>query len=77
MCIRDRAEKEKDNDWYLYIKKYFRRVVVFGGLMLAIAIFGIHVAEPALSGYMSKTAADTLTCVSVSYTHLKGPTDSG
>lgn len=59
----DQAEKEKDNDWYLYIKKYFRRVVVFGGLMLAIAIFGIHVAEPALSGYMSKTAADTLTCV--------------
>ena len=44
----DQAEKEKDNDWYLYIKKYFRRVVVFGGLMLAIAIFGIHVAEPAL-----------------------------
>ena len=30
----DQAEKEKDNDWYLYIKKYFRRVVVFGGLML-------------------------------------------
>ena len=59
----DQAEKEKDNDWYLYIKKYFRRVVVFGGLMLAIAIFGIHVAEPALSGYMSKTDADTLTCV--------------
>lgn len=59
----DQAEKEKDNDWYLYIKKYFRRVVVFGGLMLAIAIFGIHVAEPALSEYMSKTAADTLTCV--------------
>lgn len=25
----DQAEKEKDNDWYLYIKKYFRRV---GGL---------------------------------------------
>lgn len=59
----DQAEKEKDNDWYLYIKKYFRRVVVFGGLMLAIAIFGIHVAEPALSGYMGKTAADTITCV--------------
>lgn len=59
----DQAEKEKDNDWYLYIKKYFRRVVVFGGLMLVIAIFGIHVAEPALSGYMGKTAADTLTCV--------------
>lgn len=59
----DQAEKEKDNDWYLYIKKYFRRVVVFGGLMLVIAIFGIHVAEPALSGYMGKTAADTITCV--------------
>ena len=59
----DQAEKEKDNDWYLYIKKYFRRVVVFGGLMLVIAIFGIHVAEPALSGYMGKTAADTITSV--------------
>lgn len=59
----DQADKEKDGDWYLYIKKYFVRVVVFGGLMLAIAIFGIHIAEPALSKYMGKTAADVLTCV--------------
>lgn len=59
----DRQDKEKDSQWYLYIRKYFSRVVVFGGLMLTITVFGIKVAEPLLRGYMGQTAADTVTCI--------------
>lgn len=59
----DQQDKEKDSQWYLYIRKYFSRVVVFGGLMLAITVVGIRVAEPVLRGYMGQTAADTVTCI--------------
>ena len=37
--------------------------MVFGGLMLAITVVGIRVAEPVLRGYMGQTAADTVTCI--------------
>lgn len=58
----DQAENEKDNDWYLYIRKYFSRLVVFGGLMLFIVIFGLHFLRPVLEGYMPINTADIVTC---------------
>ena len=69
MCIRDRrdtaedqAESEKDNDWQLYIVKYFKRVTVFGGLMLAIAVFITYVAEPVLSAHMKPQVSSVISC---------------
>ena len=61
----DQAEKEKDNDWYLYIKKYFARVLVFGGIMLVMAIFGVRLLEPWLAGHMDTGTADMITCITI------------
>ena len=43
----DQQDNEKDSDWYLYIKKFFKRLTIFGGLMLVIVIIG---GQWALSG---------------------------
>lgn len=58
----DQAESEKDNDWQLYIVKYFKRVTVFGGLMLAIAVFITYVAEPVLSAHMKPQVSSVISC---------------
>lgn len=59
----EQVENEKDSDWHLYIKRYFFRLVVFGGLMLAIAIFGMHILEPMLKDHMAPMTADIAACV--------------
>ena len=58
----EQTENEKDNEWYLYIKKYFFRLVVFGGLMLFITLLGLHVLEPFLKAHMQPAVADMAAC---------------
>ncbi len=61
----DQTDSEKDKEWILYIKKFFFRIVVFGGLMLVIVIFGIRILAPFLKNYMPDTAANIITCIVV------------
>ncbi len=58
----NQSENEKDNDWRVYISGYFRRLTIFGGLMLGIVIFGIRFLEPILADRMPQLIADITTC---------------
>ncbi len=59
----EQAENEKDSEWNLYIKKYFSRLVVFGGIMLFIVLLGLHVLEPALRPHMEELTSRIVTCI--------------
>ncbi|MCI8608812.1 MAG: sodium:proton antiporter [Firmicutes bacterium] len=56
-------DKEQDSEWYIYIKRYFFRVVVYGGIMLAAAILGIRIVEPFLSAHIPDVSSEILTCL--------------
>lgn len=59
----EQQEEEKDSDWYDYIKAYFFRLVVYGGLMLVIAIVGIKGAAPVLTLHFEPLLGKILTCL--------------
>lgn len=61
----EQQDEEKDNDWYSYIKMYFFRLVVYGGLMLVIAIAGIQGLEPLLEVQFPDLPSKILTCLVV------------
>lgn len=56
-------EQEQDSEWYAYIKMYFFRVTVYGGIMLAAAILGIRVVEPFLSGHLPLFWSQVIACL--------------
>ena len=53
----DQTEKEKDSDLSKYIKQYFLRIVIFGGLMLAASIVFTFTLKPFLAGYIGPSAS--------------------
>ena len=59
----DQQEAEQDNDWYLYLKSYFRKLAIFGGIMLAIALLGSNLAETVFASHLDKEAAGIAACV--------------
>ena len=59
----EQQDEEKDTDWYDYIRLYFFRMVVYGGLMLVIAIVGIRGVEPLLAGYFPDITSKILACL--------------
>lgn len=59
----DQADDEKDNEWTLYIKKFFFRLSVFGGLMMVIVIFGIQILAPFLREHTSDVTGNILACI--------------
>ncbi len=59
----DQQENEKDNDWYMYIKRFFKHLIIFGGIMLAIAIIGTKGLYPMVSRYVDSNAAGVVTCL--------------
>jgi len=59
----DQAEKEHDNEWYLYIKKYFSRLFVFGSIMIVITIAGLRLIQPILRVTVGGNTAVIITLV--------------
>ena len=59
------ADEEKDNDWTEYIKMYFMRLVVYGGIMLVAALVGTFKLEPLLDGYITDLGAKIVSCVAI------------
>lgn len=59
----EQQEEEKDSDWYDYIKAYFFRLVVYGGLMLVIAIVGIEGVAPVLTLHFEPLLGKIFTCL--------------
>lgn len=59
----EQQEEEQDNDWYEYIKLYFFRLVVYGGLMLVTAIVGVTAVDPALEAYFPDMPSRIVSCV--------------
>lgn len=59
----DQTAREQDNQWYSYIKKTFLSIVVFGGLMLAIVLFGMNKLYPSLGQHMGEGGTKIVTCV--------------
>ena len=58
-------DEEKDSDWYDYIKLYFFRLTVYGGLMLVIALACVNGLQPALEGHFSETLSEIITCLTI------------
>lgn len=61
----DQTEEEQDNDWYEYIKKFFLRMTVYGGMMLVAAIAGIKGLEPLLAMHFDPTLSKIVTCLMI------------
>ncbi len=59
----EQQEEEQDNEWYAYIKLYFFRMVVYGGLMLVFAIAGVQGLEPLLGAHFPDLPGKILTCL--------------
>lgn len=55
-------EEVKDSEWYAYLKMYFFRLVVYGGIMLGGVILGIRVVQPALVGLMPLVGSQIVAC---------------
>ncbi|MDD7601584.1 MAG: cation:proton antiporter [Firmicutes bacterium] len=58
----EQQEEEQDNDWYAYLRKYFFRITVYGGLMLVAAIAGIRGLQPFLAGCVPLFLSKILSC---------------
>ncbi|MBR4861910.1 MAG: cation:proton antiporter [Firmicutes bacterium] len=56
-------DEEKDTDWYDYIKLYFTRLVVYGGLMLVIVIACMQGLAPVLAASLPEIPARIITCL--------------
>lgn len=61
----EQAEEEKDNDWEVFLKKYFMRMSVYGGIMLIAALAGTFKLQPLLAEYISPLASEIVSCVGI------------
>lgn len=59
------AEAEKDNDWEAFLKKYFLRMSVYGGIMLIAALAGTFKFQPFLEDYISPLGSKIAVCVMI------------
>ena len=59
----EQAEEEKDNDWVVFLKKYFLRMAVYGGLMLIAALAGTFKLQPLLAEYITPLGSEILSCI--------------
>ena len=56
-------DQEQDSEWYTYIKLYFFRLTVYGGIMLAAVILGIRAIEPFLAGHLPERWSQIAACI--------------
>ena len=59
----EQQEEEQDNEWYGYIKLYFFRLLVYGGIMLVTAIAGVELLNPLMEEHFPDMPAQIVTCV--------------
>ena len=57
------GDDEKDTDWAVYLKDYFLRLIIFGGIMAVTVLVGVRKLYPALQGIMEATGAKTVSCL--------------
>lgn len=50
----EQADEEKTSDWALYLKKYFLRVLIFGGIMLVTTLLCTFELQPMMEGSLGK-----------------------
>ncbi len=61
----EQAEEEKDNDWEVFLKKYFLRMAVYGGIMLVAALVGTFKLQPFLVAYITDLGSKLASCVAI------------
>lgn len=54
---------QEDSEWNTYIKRYFLRTAIFGGLMFIVATFSVHALEPLLENVIPTIAAKIIATV--------------
>ncbi len=59
----ERANIDHDNEWNIYIKNFFTKIVIYGGMMFVVAFVGARFIEPVMGNYMGDLAASMLTCI--------------
>lgn len=53
----DQSEQEKDNDWVLFIKRYFSRLTLYSIIILGIILIGTTFLLPFLNAHLNQTAS--------------------
>lgn len=61
----EQVEEEKDNDWEVFLKKYFLRMAVYGGIMLVAALFGTFRLQPRIEEYLGLLGSEIASCVAI------------
>ncbi|MBQ7702968.1 MAG: cation:proton antiporter [Firmicutes bacterium] len=56
-------ETTKDSDWTDYLKNYFLRFLIFGGIMAVTTLLGVRQVYPFLTGVTGEVASKVITCV--------------
>ena len=56
-------EEEKSTEWSAYLKDYFMRFLIFGGIMAVTTLVGVKKLCPLLTGLTGETGAKIITCV--------------
>ncbi len=59
------SEEEKDSDWQIYLKSYFLRLLIFGGIMAVMTLAGVREIYPFLSRVAGDIPAKVITLVLV------------
>ncbi|MBQ2305815.1 MAG: cation:proton antiporter [Firmicutes bacterium] len=56
-------EAERDSDWENYLKNYFLRLLIFGGIMAVVTLVGVKQLYPFLLDLAGDVAAKVITCL--------------
>ena len=63
MTSEKQDEEEKSTEWADYLKDYFLRFLIFGGIMLVTTLVGVRRLYPMLIDLAGTTGAKVITCV--------------
>lgn len=59
----DQDEEEKTSDWMLVLTSFFKKLLIYGSIMIATVIVGLRWVAPSLGAVLPETAANIATCV--------------
>lgn len=59
----DQDEEEKTSDWMVVLATFFKKLLIYGSIMIVTVIVGIRGLAPVLGSVLPETAANIVTCI--------------